>query len=127
MRILIAILLFLLSNLDSCVSRSVSVEDECQEAENTILVGEMDGKLMNLYNAVANNSLALQHESTVCAPGFSLRVMPNRTRTASNVNIRQVLLSTHKPVVSRLIHYSIIQLVAFPKEYLVFRLRCILI
>ncbi|MBR2771091.1 MAG: hypothetical protein IKD78_03625, partial [Bacteroidales bacterium] len=66
-------------------------------------------------------------ESTVCSPGFSVRVLPNRTRTVSNVSIRQVLLLTHKPAVSRLIHHSITQLVAFPKEYHVFRLRRILI
>jgi hypothetical protein len=95
--------------------------------ERTVLVGEMESNLMNLYNAAADTRNAVQQGSTVCPMGFSVRVLTNRTRTNSNVNIRQVLLSTHKPAVSRLIHYSVIQLVAFPKEYHVFQLRRILI
>ena len=85
----------------------------------------MEANLMNLYNAAAETRHAVQQENAVCSPGFSVRVLPNRT--VSNVSIRQVLLSTHKPAVSRLIHHSVTQLVAFPKEYHVFRLRRILV
>ena len=95
--------------------------------ECTVLTGEMESNLMNLYNATVNTRNAVQQESTVCPMGFSVRILTNRTRTNSNVSIRQVLLSTHKPAVSRLIHYSVTQLVAFPKEYHIFRLRRILI
>ena len=82
---------------------------------------------MNLYSAATDTRNALQQESSVCFTGFSVRVLPQRTRTISNVSIRQVLLSTHKPVISTLMHHPITQLVAFPKEYHVFRLRRILV
>ena len=127
MRILAAILFIFLANLNGCISHSVSTEIECYNTERTVLVGEMESNLMNLYNAAADTRNALQQETPVCLSGFSVRVLPSRTRTVSNVSTRQVLLSTHKPVVSRLIHHSIIQLVAFPKEYHIFRLRRILI
>ena len=100
---------------------------ESSKTDNVVFVDSMEANLMNLYNAAAETRHAVQQESTVCTPGFSMRVLPNRTRTVSNVSIRQVLLSTHRPVVSRLIHHSVTQLVAFPKEYHVFRLRRILV
>ncbi len=82
---------------------------------------------MDLYSAAAATRHAVQQETAFNLSGFSVRVLPNRIRTVSNVNIRQVLLSTHKPVVSRLMHHVITQLIAFPKEYHIFRLRRILI
>ena len=92
-----------------------------------MLIDKMESNLMNLYNAAAETRHAVQQESPASIVGFSVRILPNRTRTVSNVSTRQVLLSTHKPAVSRLMHHSVTQLVAFPKEYHVFRLRRILI
>ncbi|MBR6846880.1 MAG: hypothetical protein IKM74_01980 [Bacteroidales bacterium] len=114
-------------SLNGCVNQLVSTGKEFSKTENIIFVDSMEANLMNLYNAAAETRHAVQQESTVCSPGFSARVLPNRTRTVSNVSIRQVLLSTHKPAVSRFIHHSVTQLVAFPKEYHVLRLRRILI
>lgn len=114
-------------SLNGCVSQSVSTGKDCPKTDSFVFVDSMEANMMNLYNAAAETRHAVQQESTVCSPGFSVRVLPNRTRTVSNVSIRQVLLSTHKPAVSRLIHHSVTQLVAFPKEYHVFRLRRILI
>ena len=127
MRILASILLFFLMSLNGCVSQSVSTGKDCPKTDSFVFVDSVEANLMNLYNAAAETRHAVQQESTVCSPGFSVRVLPNRTRTVSNVSIRQVLLLTHKPAVSRLIHHSVTQLVAFPKEYHVFRLRRILI
>ena len=127
MRYLATILFFFLASLNGCVNQSVSMEIECSKSDDVVFVDSMEANLMNLYNTAAETRHAVQQESTVCSPGFSVRVLPNRTRTVSNVSIRQVLLSTHKPAVSRLIHHSVTQLVAFPKEYHVFRLRRILI
>lgn len=103
------------------------MDNEWSKTENIVFVDDVEANLMNLYNATADTRNALQQETSVCLSGFSVRVLPSRTRTVSNVNIRQVLLSTHKPAVSGLIHHSVIQLVAFPKEYHIFRLRRILI
>ncbi|MBR5911718.1 MAG: hypothetical protein IKZ55_07010 [Bacteroidales bacterium] len=127
MRFLATILFFFLASLNGCVNQSVSMGKEFSKTENIVFVDSMEANLMNLYNAAAETRHAVQQETAVCFSGFSVRVLPNRTRTVSNVSIRQVLLSTHKPVVSRLIHQSVTQLVAFPKEYHVFRLRRILI
>ena len=127
MRVFITILFLVTANFICCVSNSVSSEFELQDRHTTVLVDEMQNNLMNLYNATADTRHAVQQETTVCLSGFSVRVLPNRTRTVSNVNLRQVLLSTHKPAVSRLIHHSVTQLVAFPKEYHIFRLRRILV
>ena len=127
MRVIVTILFFFLASLNGCVSHSVSMDNERSRTENIVLVDDVEADLMNLYNAAADTRNALQQETPVCLSGFSVRVLPSRTRTVSNISTRQVLLSTHKPVVSRLIHHSIIQLVAFPKEYHVFRLRRILI
>lgn len=127
MRFLVAILLIFLMNLDGCVNQSFSIGKEFSKTDSIVFVDSVEANLMNLYNAAAETRHAVQPDNTVCTPGFSMRVLPNRTRTVSNVSIRQVLLSTHKPAVSRLIHHSVTQLVAFPKEYHVFQLRRILI
>jgi hypothetical protein len=103
------------------------MDNEWSKTENIVFVDDVEANLMNLYNATAESRNALQQETSVCLSGFSVRVLPSRTRTVSNVSTRQVLLSTHKPAVSRLIHHPVIQLVAFPKEYHIFRLRRILI
>ena len=127
MRLLITILFFFLASLNGCVNLSVSMDKELSRTENTVFFDDVEANLMNLYNAAADTRNALQQETPVCLSGFSVRVLPSRTRTVSNISTRQVLLSTHKPAVSRLIHHSIIQLVAFPKEYHIFWLRRILI
>ncbi len=127
MRVLVTILFFFLASLNGCVNHYVSMDKECLRTENMVFVDDVEADLMNLYNAAADTRNALQPETSVCLSGFSVRVLPNRTRTVSNVSIRQVLLSTRKPAFSRLIHHSATQLVAFPKEYHVFRLRRILI
>ena len=127
MRVLVAILFLIVANLNGCVSHSVSTEIESSQTGCTVLIDKMESNLMNLYNATAETRHAVQQESVVCTSGFSVRVLTNRPRTVSNVSIRQVLLSTNKPVVSKLIHLSITQLVAFPKEYHIFRLRRILV
>ena len=127
MRVLVTILFFFLASLNGCVSHSVSMDKEWSRTEETVVFDDMEANLMNLYNATADTRNALQQETSVCLSSFSVRVLPSRTRTVSNVNIRQVLLSTHKPAVSGLIHHSVTQLVAFPKEYHVFQLRRILI
>jgi len=127
MRIIATILFFFLASLNGCVNHSVSMDKEWSRTEETVFVDDVGANLMNLYSAAAYTRNALQQETPVCLSGFSVRVLPSRTRTVSNISTRQVLLSTHKPVVSKLIHHSIIQLVAFPKEYHVFRLRRILI
>lgn len=115
MRTIIAILFILFANLGS------------PKAERPTIVDETQSKLMSFYNAAADTQNAVQQETTAYTVNLSVRVLPNRTRTASNVNTRQVLLSTHKPAISKLIHRSIIKLIAFQKEYHVFRLRRILI
>lgn len=127
MRLLVTILLFFLASLNGCVNHSLSMDNEWSRTENSTFVDDVESNLMNLYSSAADTRNALQQETTVCTPGFSVRVLPNRTRTVSNVSTRQVLLSTHKPVISRLMHHSITQLIAFPKEYHVFQLRRILI
>ena len=127
MRILVTILFLFLASFNGCVNRTTTVEMGGQEAEGTVLSDQLERDLMNLYSAATDTRNALQQESSVCFMGFSVRVLPQRTRTISNVSIRQVLLSTHKPAVSRLIHHSVTQLVAFPKEYHIFRLRRILV
>lgn len=127
MRVLVTLLFFFLVSLNGCVSHPVSMDKELPRTESMAFVDDVEANLMNLYNATADTRNALQQENSVCLSGFSVRLLPSRTRTVSNVSIRQVLLSTHKPAVSRLIHHSIIRLVAFPKEYHIFRLRRILI
>lgn len=126
MRFLVAILLFF-TILNSCTNHFVSMDNDCSRTESTVLIDDIEANLMNLYSTAAATRHAVQQETVVCLSGFSMRLLPNRTRIVSNINIRQVLLSTRKPAVSRLIHHSVIQLVAFPKEYHIFRLRRILI
>ena len=127
MRILVTILFLFLASFNGCVNRTTTGDMGSQKAESTILADQMERDLMNLYSAATDTRNALQQESSVCFTGFSVRVLPQRTRTISNVSIRQVLLSTHKPVISTLMHHPITQLVAFPKEYHVFQLRRILV
>lgn len=127
MRILVTILFLFLASFNGCVNHTATVEMGGQEAAGTVLSDQMERDLMNLYSAATDSRNALQQESSVCFMGFSVRVLPQRTRTISNVSIRQVLLSTHKPVISTLMHHPITQLVAFPKEYHVFQLRRILV
>ena len=127
MRVLATILFFFLASLNGCVSHSVSMDKEWSRTESIVFMDDVETNMMNFYHAAADTRNALQQETPVCLSGFSVRVLPSRTRTVSNVSTRQVLLSTHKPAVSRLIHHSVTQLVAFPKEYHVFRLRRILI
>ena len=128
MRIVSAILLFFLLGLNGCSTCSVSVDNGAEQAGQTILADEIEANLMMLYNATADNRNALQEEANVCAPLASMRIFNNRNRTVNqNITIRHTLLLTHRPAVSNLIHHPIIQLVAFPKEYHVFRLRRILI
>ena len=127
MRVIVTILFFFLASLNGCVNHSVSMDKEWSKTESIVFVDDVEANLMNLYNTAADTRNALQQETSACLSGFSVRVLPNRTRTVSNVSIRQVLLSTHKPAVSKLIHQSATQLVAFPKEYHVFQLRRILI
>ena len=127
MRLWVTILFFFLASLNGCVTPSSSMGNAPSRTENDVFVDEMETNLMDFYSAAAATRHAVQQETAVSLSGFSARVLPNRTRTVSNVNIRQVLLSTNKPAVSRLIHHSVNQLVAFPKEYHVFQLRRILI
>ena len=127
MRLLAAILFLFLANLSGCLNHSVPTENECPKTGATVLVDDIEADLMNLYNATAATRYAVQQESAACASGFCMRVLPYRTRTVSNTSTRQVLLSTHKPVVSKLMHHVINHLIAFPKEYHIFQLRRILI
>lgn len=127
MRVLVTILFFFLASLNGCVSYHGPMDQEGPMKESIVFIDDVEANLMNLYNATADTRNAIQQETPVCLSGFSVRVLPSRTRTSSNVSIRQALLSTHKPAVSKLIHHSIIRLVAFPKEYHVFQLRRILI
>ena len=127
MRVLVAILFCFLASLNGCVSHSVPTEIPRHGTDSTVLTDKMERDLMNLYSSATDTRYALQQESSVCLTGFSVRILPQRTRTVSNVSIRQVLLSTHRPIISRLMHHSITQLIAFPKEYHVFQLRRILI
>ena len=111
MRFIVAILFVFLTNLGN------------PKTEQSVIVDTTENELVCSYNAAADTQNAVQQESAGYTVNESVRLLPNRTRTASNVNIRQVLLSTHKPAISKLIHNTAIQLVAFPKEYHVFQLR----
>lgn len=127
MRISVAILLVFLVNLKGCVNHSVSEDIVETKTESTVYVDSLEADLMNLYSATAATRYAVQPESAVYSLGLSVRISPNRIRTVSNVSTRQVLLLTHKPLISRLIHQSVTHLIAFPKEYHIFQLRRILI
>lgn len=128
MRIVATILFLLLLQLNGCTNLSVSGVKEETQAENSVLADKVESDLMNLYNAAADNRNALQQEANICLPTAVVHVLAHRHRVINhNVTIRHALLQTHRPTVSKLIHYSVTQLVAFPKEYHVFRLRRILI
>ena len=128
MRYLVSIVFLLLLNLNGCTNHSVLGSNESAPTNNTILSDKCEANIETLYNALADNRNALQEEANVCSPTTSFRIVNNRNRIVHhNVTMRQTLLSTHRPVVAKLIHHSITQLVAFPKEYHIFRLRRILI
>ena len=129
MRILGLILwLFLLLPLSSCVNCSIPENNETSQTQNTVLIDKVEANLMNLYSAASANRNALHEEANIGAPTTSMRILTNRNRTINqNVTIRHTLLSTHKPVVSKLIHHPVTQFIALPKEYHIFRLRRILI
>lgn len=127
MRILTTILIVFLFGWNGCVNQSIPSDNEHSRKESTVLIDDMEADLVNLYCTTATTRYAMPPESATCATGSSVRVLPNRTRAVSNISMRHVLLSTDKPVVSRLIHLVITQLIAFPKEYHIFQLRRILI
>ena len=111
-----------------CTTSSVPTENGNLQADETVLLDKMEANMAAFYYAAAANRNALQEEANFCVPTTSARVLTNRNRIINHpVSIRQALLQTHRPVVKNLIHHSIIQLVAFPKEYHVFQLRRILI
>ena len=87
MHFLATILFFFLMSLNGYVNQSISIGKECSKTDSIVFVDSMEANLMNLYNAAAETRHAVQQESTVCTPGFSVRVLPNRTRTVSNVSI----------------------------------------
>lgn len=128
MRIVATILFLLLLQLNGCTNYSVSDAKEETQAENSVLADKVESDLMNLYNAAADNRNALQQEANICLPTTSVHILAHRHRVINhNVSIRHALLQTHRPAVSKLIHHSVTQLVAFPKEHHVFRLRRILV
>ena len=128
MRIVATILFLLLLQLNGCTNYSVSDEKEETQAENSVLADKVESDLMNLYNAAADNRNALQQEANICLPTTVVHILVHRNRVVNhNVSIRHALLQTHRPTVSKLIHHSVTQLVAFPKEYHIFRLRRILV
>ena len=128
MRIVATILFLLLLQLNGCTNHSVSDAKEETRVENSVLADKVESDLMNLYNAAADNRNALQQEANICLPTTVVHILVHRNRVVNhNVSIRHALLQTHRPTVSKLIHHSVTQLVAFPKEYHVFRLRRILV
>ena len=128
MRIVATILFLLLLQLNGCTNYSVSDEKEETQAESSVLADKVESDLMNLYNAAADNRNALQQEANICLPTTVVHILVHRNRVVNhNVSIRHALLQTHRPTVSKLIHHSVTQLVAFPKEYHIFRLRRILV
>ena len=128
MRIVATILFLLLMQLNGCTNLSVSGIREEAQAESSVLADKVESDLMNLYNAAADNRNALQQEANICLPTTVVHILVHRNRVVNhNVSIRHALLQTHRPTVSKLIHHSVTQLVAFPKEYHIFRLRRILV
>lgn len=125
---IVATILFLLLQLNGCTNLSASGIRKEARAENSVLADKVESDLMNLYNAAADNRNALQQEANICLPTTVVHVLAHRHRVINyNVTIRHALLQTHRPTVSKLIHHSVTQLVAFPKEYHVFLLRRILV
>lgn len=127
MRILAFILIIFLANMNGCVRHSFPMEKECQKSEEATIIDKLEANMTILYSTASKTRNAVTTENTVCLSGFSVRILPNRIHTENNANLRQVLLSTHKPVISRLIHLPANQLFAFSKEYHIFQLRRILI
>ena len=128
MRVVATILFLLLLQLNGCTNLSASGIRKEARAENSVLADKVESDLMNLYNAAADNRNALQQEANICLPTTVVHILAHRHRVFNhNVSIRHALLQTHRPTVSKLIHHSVTQLVAFPKEYHVFRLRRILV
>ena len=128
MRVVATILFLLLLQLNGCTNHSISDAKEETQAESSVLADKVETDLMNLYNAAADNRNALQQEANISLPTTSVHILAHRNRVVNhNVSIRHALLQTHRPTVSKLIHHSVTQLVAFPKEYHVFRLRRILV
>jgi len=124
MRVVATILFLLLLQLNGCTNLFVSDAKEETQAENSVLADKVESDRMDLYTATSANRNALQEEANIATPTSPMRVLTHRNRTVNhNFNIRTTLLSTHHPVVSKLIHHSVTQLVAFPKEYHIFRLR----
>ena len=128
MRRFSAILLLFVLGLMGCTTSSLPTEKGNLQTDETVLLDQMEANMEAFFNAAAANRNALQEEANICVPTTSARVLTNRNRVINHpVTIRQTLLQTHRPAVKNLIHHSIIQLVAFPKEYHVFQLRRILI
>jgi len=127
MRIIGAILLFLLMSINGC-NRCYPISHEINQKQTCTLQDRMETNQIALYTATAANRNALQEEANFYVPTTSVRILTNRNRVINQpVTIRQTLMQTHRPVLKNLIHHSVIQLVAFPKEYHIFRLRRILI
>lgn len=121
-------MLFFILSLSGCTTHSKSVDKELIDTGNTTWYNKIETNIAMLYDAVADNRNALYEDSNVCTPYTGIRLLTNRNRIVNhNTSLRQVLLSTHKPVVAKLIHHSVTSLIALPKEYHIFRLRRILI
>lgn len=90
---------------------------------HSVIVDTTQSDFVCFYNANVDTHNAILQETSSYTANICMRLLQNRTKTVSNVSIRQVLLSTHKPAVSKLIHHSATRLIALPKEYHVFHLR----
>ena len=123
------VLLFLLLPMSGCTSHAGSSDCVEEKTSTSVLLDKVESNLMNLYSAASDNRNALQEEANAWVPVGSVRIVNQRNRNViqHHVTLRQALMRTHRPAVSRLIHHSITQLLAFSKEYHIFRLRRILI
>ena len=123
------VLLFLLLPMSGCISHSYSSDNVEKKTSTAVLFDKVESNLMNLYSAASDNRNALQEEANAWVPVGSVRIVNQRNRNViqHHVTLRQALMKTHRPAVSRLIHHPITQLFAFSKEYHIFRLRRILI
>lgn len=122
------IMLFFILSLSGHTTPSKSVDKEPIHAGSTAWYNKIETNIAMLYNAVADNRNALHEDSNACTPYTGVRLLTNRNRIVNhNTSLRQVLLATNKPVVAKLIHHPVSSLIAFPKEYHIFRLRRILI
>ncbi len=121
------IMLFFILSLSGHTTLSKSVDKE-PIGTTSDWYDKIGSDIEMLCRAVADNRNALHEVSNACTPSTAIRILTNRSRIVNhNTSLRQVLLSTHKPVVARLIHHPITSLIALPKEYHIFRLRRILI